>query len=75
MKDGLEFRFHSLSMLENFKLLRQKALELQQSRTVPAIVRRNLSDGRYATPPPAPTEASEIFTPGPMVEEMEIFFM
>jgi hypothetical protein len=28
----------------------------------------------YAAPP-APTEASEIFTPGPMVEEMEIFFM
>src|SRR5262249_30482868 len=26
----------------------------------------------YATPP-APTAASEIFTPGPMVEEMEIF--
>ena len=25
--------------------------------------------------PPAPTEASAIFTPGPMVEEMEIFFM
>jgi hypothetical protein len=24
--------------------------------------------------PPAPTEVSEIFTPGPIVEEMEIFF-
>jgi hypothetical protein len=29
----------------------------------------------YACIPPAPTEASAIFTPGPMVEEMEIFFM
>jgi hypothetical protein len=58
----------SLSVLENFKLL----AKLQQSRTVPAIVRRNLKN--YAAPP-APTEASEIFTPGPMVEEMEIFFI
>jgi hypothetical protein len=57
-------------MLENFKLLRQKASKLQQSRTVPAIVRRNLEN--YDA---APTEARAIFTPGPMVEEMEIFFM
>jgi hypothetical protein len=40
----------------------------------PAIVRRNLKN-LYACAPPAPTEASAIFTPGPMVEEMEIFFM
>src|SRR6185437_7720116 len=46
---------------------------LQQSRTVPAIVRRN-SVTAYAAAPPAPTAASEIFTPGPMVDEMEIFF-
>ena len=57
----------SLSVLENFKIL----ADLQQSRTVPAIVRREVKP--YATPP-APTEVSEIFTPGPMVEEMEIFF-
>jgi hypothetical protein len=28
----------------------------------------------YVTPP-APTEANAIFTPGPMVEEMDIFFI
>jgi len=46
---------------------------LQQSRTVPAIVRRNFVTA-YAAPP-APIEASEIFTPGPMLEEMETFFI
>jgi len=46
--------------------------KLQQSRTVPAIVRRNSKN--YAAPP-APTEVKAIFTPGPMVEEIEIFFM
>ncbi len=67
----------SLSVLENFKLL----AKLQQSRTVPAIVRRNSevaavrSGTIHYVAPPAPTEASAIFTPGPMVEEMEIFFI
>jgi hypothetical protein len=65
-------------MLEDFKTLS----DLQQSRTVPAIVRRNYLRPRPArgenqnyAAPPAPTEASEIFTPGPMVEEMETFFI
>ena len=56
-------------MLENFKIL----ANLQQSRTVLAIVREN-SKNPYACAPPAPTEASAIFTPGPIVELMEIFF-
>ena len=63
----------SLSVLENFKTPKS----LQQSRTVLAIVRENsLRFGRQAAAPPAaPTEASAIFTPGPMVELMEIFFI
>ena len=63
---------------------------LQQSRTVLAIVRENSlklvmagqPEGRdpaiqltYAAAPLAPTEASAIFTPGPMVELREIFFI
>ena len=93
-------------MLERFKTLS----DLQQSRTVPAIVRRNSfcrvsghfrcaealalqipinfrhldgfafqqtapCDGtRNYAAPPAPTADKAIFTPGPMVDEMEIFF-
>jgi hypothetical protein len=56
---------------------------LQQSRTVsgdhPPKFKNPSPEGmelnNYTCTPPAPTEASAIFTPGPMVEEMEIFFM
>ena len=59
-------------MLEDFKTHQG----LQQSRTVLAIVRENsFRFGRQAAAPPAPTDARAIFTPGPMVELMEIFFI
>ena len=48
----------------------QRSSSLGQSRRSSAGIVKHL---RHAYPPP--TEASEIFTPGPMVEEMEIFFM
>ena len=72
MKDGLEFRFHSLSMLENFKAFQPPAVSDSPGDRPPEL---KINKWHYATPPPAPTEASEIFTPGPMVEEMEIFFI
>ena len=42
---------------------------------VPAIVRRNSLELQCASALAAPTLPSAIFTPGPIVEEMEIFFM
>ncbi len=68
---------HSLSVLENFKTLflgLAAPLEsLQQSRTVPAIVRRNYKNLRlYAT---RADRSERDLHARPMVEEMEIFFM
>ena len=63
-------------MLEDFKtplLAYGRKGRLQQSRTV--FGDRPPNSKNLYTAPPAPTEASAIFTPGPMVEEMEIFFM
>jgi hypothetical protein len=74
---------HSLSVLENFKSLRTPAVSDSSGDRPPEFLlqvsgRRPpdalACDFNYVTPP-APTEASAIFTPGPMVEEMEIFFM
>jgi hypothetical protein len=62
----------SLSVLEDFKTFRRTGLQVSSSL---GQFRRSSAGINTYTAPPAPTEGSEIFTPGPMVDEREIFFM